>query len=129
MPGEAPAIDTWTAAALGALQGVAEFLPISSSGHLSMAQVLLGIDAEQGGHRFNIVVHAGTLLAVVWVYRADLWRLVRERGTTGRAATLAFVVPAFARRWDPRASARPGPLPEPTIVCSPLATSGREDVS
>ncbi|MEE9383696.1 MAG: undecaprenyl-diphosphate phosphatase [Nannocystaceae bacterium] len=73
----ASVIDPWIAACLGALQGVAEFLPISSSGHLSLAQVLLGIDSAQGGLRFSIVVHSGTLLAVCWVYRGDIWRLLR----------------------------------------------------
>jgi undecaprenyl-diphosphatase len=65
------------AAFLGALQGVAEFLPISSSGHLSLAQAWLGIDAESAGHTFNIAVHAGTLAAVLLVYRRDLVQLVR----------------------------------------------------
>jgi undecaprenyl-diphosphatase len=65
------------AAFLGALQGVAEFLPISSSGHLSLAESWLGVDAESAGHSFNIVVHAGTLLAVLLVYRRDLIDLVR----------------------------------------------------
>ncbi len=58
------------------MQGIAEFLPISSSGHLSLAQLWLGVDPEAGGHSFNIVVHAGTLLAVLWVYRDDLRRLL-----------------------------------------------------
>src|SRR5262245_46560087 len=65
------------AAFLGALQGVAEFLPISSSGHLSLAQAWLGIDAEAAGDSFNIVVHFGTLLAVLLVFRRDLADLVR----------------------------------------------------
>lgn len=70
-------LDVVTAIALGAVQGVAEFLPISSSGHLSLAQALLGIDPERGGHQFTVLVHAATLLAVVWVYRRDVWRLLR----------------------------------------------------
>jgi undecaprenyl-diphosphatase len=65
------------AALLGALQGIAEFLPVSSSGHLSLAQSWLGIDAEAAGHSFNIVVHAGTMLAVLLVYRRDLYDLLR----------------------------------------------------
>lgn len=65
------------AAGLGALQGVTEFLPISSSGHLSLAQSWLGVDLSAAGHRFNIVVHAGTLVAVLWAYRRDLVDLVR----------------------------------------------------
>ncbi len=65
------------AALLGALQGVAEFLPISSSGHLCLAQAWLGISADRAGHTFNIVVHAGTLLAVLWTYRGDLGHMLR----------------------------------------------------
>ena len=65
-PGDQP-LDAVSAALLGALQGVAEFLPISSSGHLSLAQHWLAIDPGAGGHTFNIVVHAGTLLAVLAV--------------------------------------------------------------
>jgi undecaprenyl-diphosphatase len=75
-PQQLEQLDVAAAAGLGALQGVAEFLPISSSGHLSLGQLWLGIDPAAGGHSFNIVVHAGTLLAVLWVYRDDLRRLL-----------------------------------------------------
>jgi len=77
------ALSLGLAAALGALQGVTEFLPISSSGHLSLAQRWLGVDASVAGHRFNIVVHAGTLLAVLWVYRGDLLQLLRSLAPGG----------------------------------------------
>ncbi|MCA9693284.1 MAG: undecaprenyl-diphosphate phosphatase [Myxococcales bacterium] len=70
------------AALLGALQGIAEFLPISSSGHLSLAQRWLAIPADAGGHSFNIVVHAGTLLAVLVHYGRDLLGLARASLTT-----------------------------------------------
>jgi len=73
----APGFDPALAAALGALQGVAEFLPISSSGHLALAQLWLGIDPAAAGHSFNIVVHAGTLLSVLLFYRRDLAALAR----------------------------------------------------
>jgi undecaprenyl-diphosphatase len=63
--------------ALGVLQGATEFLPVSSSGHLALAQAWLGIDPARGGHRMSVVVHAGTLLAVLWTYRRDLPPLVR----------------------------------------------------
>lgn len=72
-----PQLGYGTAAFLGILQGIAEFLPISSSGHLSLAQAWLGIDPSSAGHSFNIVVHAGTLLAVLLVYRRDLLDLAR----------------------------------------------------
>lgn len=65
-------LDPLVAAALGAVQGATEFLPVSSSGHLALAQAFFGVDPETGGHRFSIVAHAGTLLAVVWMYRRDV---------------------------------------------------------
>ncbi len=55
---------------LGVLQGITEFLPISSSGHLVLAQYLLGLRESQ--LFFDIAVHVGTLLAVFLVFRADL---------------------------------------------------------
>ncbi|MFV8755234.1 undecaprenyl-diphosphate phosphatase [Nannocystaceae bacterium ST9] len=72
-----PDLSYAVSAFLGVLQGIAEFLPISSSGHLSLAQAWLGIDPESAGHSFNIVVHAGTLLAVLLIFRRDLIDLVR----------------------------------------------------
>ena len=85
------------AALLGALQGIAEFLPISSSGHLSLAQAWLEVDPSAGGHSFNIVVHAGTLLAVLLVYRRDLIDLVRglldpDHAPWARPMWLALIV-------------------------------------
>lgn len=72
-----PALGPGLAAALGALQGVAEFLPISSSGHLALAERWFGVDPAAAGHSFNIVVHAGTLVAVLVFYREDLGALLR----------------------------------------------------
>ncbi len=72
-----PVLGPGLAAALGALQGVAEFLPISSSGHLALAERWFGVDPTAAGHSFNIVVHAGTLVAVLLFYREDLRALLR----------------------------------------------------
>lgn len=59
---------------LGALQGATEFLPVSSSGHLTIAQALLGIRMENGGlMALDVCLHVGTLLAVVAVFWRDLW--------------------------------------------------------
>jgi undecaprenyl-diphosphatase len=72
-----PGIEWWTAAALGAVQGVAEFLPISSSGHLALGQAWAGIDPSAGGHTLNVIVHAGTLLAILIVYRDSLASIIK----------------------------------------------------
>ena len=61
---------------LGALQGITEFLPISSSGHLVLAQHLLGFQESQ--LFFDIAVHVGTLMAVFLVFRDDLALLLKD---------------------------------------------------
>ena len=59
---------------LGLVQGLTEFLPVSSSGHLALGQALLGI--ETGDVTFEVIVHFGTLLAVVTVLRRRIWSLI-----------------------------------------------------
>ncbi len=59
---------------LGVLQGLTEFFPVSSSGHLVLAQALLGVRVP--GVLFEVVVHLGTLCAVLWVYRARVFHLL-----------------------------------------------------
>ena len=58
---------------LGIVQGLTEFLPVSSSGHLVLVQELLGIN--QPGIAFELVLHLGTLIAVFVYFRAAIWRL------------------------------------------------------
>lgn len=77
---------------LGIVQGLTEFLPVSSSGHLVISQALLGL--ELPGVFFEVVVHLATLCAVCWVYRASLWRLAR--GVFGRDAALTGYVGLLA---------------------------------
>ena len=55
---------------LAILQGLTEFLPISSSGHLVIGQKLLDIDLP--GNAFEVVLHIGTLMSVVTVFRVEL---------------------------------------------------------
>ncbi len=65
------------AVVLGLLQGLAEFLPISSSGHLALAQSLFGVEADKV-LLFAVLLHLGTLIAVFVVYWKDLWELIVE---------------------------------------------------
>jgi len=60
---------------LGIVQGLTEFLPISSSGHLALMQHFLGV--KEAGVFFEVMLHVGTLGAVFLVYRNDLLRLTR----------------------------------------------------
>ncbi len=61
---------------LGVLQGLTEFLPVSSSGHLVLGQTWFGITESQ--LVFDISVHIGTLLAVLVVYRNEIFEIVRS---------------------------------------------------
>lgn len=66
----------WMAILLGIVQGVAEFLPISSSGHLSLLQHYFGM--EEPDALYNILLHFATLVAVCVVYRRDIVDMVLE---------------------------------------------------
>ncbi|RJX24682.1 MAG: undecaprenyl-diphosphate phosphatase [Dethiobacter sp.] len=61
---------------LGLLQGLTEFLPVSSSGHLVLAQSFLNI--KQPGVTFEVMVHFGTLMSIIRVFRKDLCSLFRS---------------------------------------------------
>lgn len=76
------------AIALGILQGLSEFLPISSSAHLTLAPWLFGW--EDPGLAFDVALHFGTLLAVLWYFRMEWVQLVKAAFgiiTTGRIET------------------------------------------
>jgi undecaprenyl-diphosphatase len=62
---------------LGVVQGLTEFLPVSSSGHLLLGQYFLGMDQERFGLSFDAAIHTGTVLAVVWFFRGDLLAMAR----------------------------------------------------
>lgn len=63
----------------GLLQGIAEFLPISSSGHLALAQNLFGVSNAEGNDylAFNVFLHLATLAAVFTVYHKDVWLVIK----------------------------------------------------
>ena len=67
-------IDWYQAVLLAVVQGVTEFLPISSSAHLVIPSLLLGWDDQ--GLAFDVAVHVGTLTAVVFYYRKDIARML-----------------------------------------------------
>lgn len=68
----------WKAVILGLVQGLAEFLPISSSGHLVIIKHILGVDLESGGMFFDVMLHLGTLVAIFIAFHKDIGKLVTE---------------------------------------------------
>ncbi len=63
------------AVVLGTLQGLTEFLPVSSSAHLSLTPWVMGW--QPAGLGFDVALHIGTLVALVWYFRAEWVRLIR----------------------------------------------------
>jgi undecaprenyl-diphosphatase len=116
------------AALLGILQGLTEFLPVSSSGHLVLAETILG--ARMPGVVFEVAAHLGTTLAVLFFYRRAIAGMVlslarRRRKPLSRLALLiaAGSVPAavlgklFADDIEPA-------FPRPIYACLFLAVTG-----
>ncbi len=68
----------WKALILGLVQGLAEFLPVSSSGHLIIIKQILGVDLESGGMFFDVMLHFGTLVAIFIAFWKDIKRLIIE---------------------------------------------------
>ena len=60
---------------LGLVQGLTEFLPVSSSGHLAIGKALLGVEPS-GDLIFEVTVHAATVLATIVVFRKQIWKLL-----------------------------------------------------
>ena len=81
----------------GTIQGAAEFLPISSSGHLALAHYFLG--AQASDLAFDVALHLGTLLAILFYFRDDFWQmgkailgLHKQREETRRLQRMALFI-------------------------------------
>ncbi len=68
----------WNAALLGLIQGLAEFFPISSSGHLAIFQTFLRIGSVEEHLLFDVLLHLGTLAAVFVAFRKDVMGIINE---------------------------------------------------
>ncbi|MBQ7064179.1 MAG: undecaprenyl-diphosphate phosphatase [Firmicutes bacterium] len=70
-------LSIWEAVWMAILQGLTEFLPISSSGHLAILGNVLRINTD-GGALLEVVLHVGTLISIILIYYKDVWTLIRE---------------------------------------------------
>lgn len=84
--------DLLSALLLGILEGLTEFLPVSSTGHLLIAEQWLGRRSDF----FNIVIQAGAILAITLVYRQRLWELATGLGERANRDYVAKLIGAFA---------------------------------
>jgi len=102
---------------LGLVQGIAEFLPISSSGHLSLFQNFFGLQSAEESNLFlDVVLHLGTLISVFIYYWHDIVSMVQEffrgcaalvAGATARGGPLRRLRPANTTAVGPYAGIPP----------------------
>ncbi len=67
-------MDILQAIIIGIVQGLTEFLPVSSSAHLIFAQNALGVESSLA---FDVFLHLGSLIAVLWFFRADIIKMIQ----------------------------------------------------
>jgi undecaprenyl-diphosphatase len=85
-------VTVWQAIVLGIVQGVTEFAPISSSGHLILVPWLFGWSIVQDpalNKSFDVALHIGTLVGALVYFRADVWRYLKAFGVSFRARRIA----------------------------------------
>ena len=83
---------------LGIVEGITEFLPVSSTGHLVVAQRMLGIPGTEATNAFNIVIQVGAILAVLRLYSgrvAEVLEGLRGRNDTGKNLLACMLVAFF----------------------------------
>lgn len=88
-------MDLWQALVLGLIEGLTEFLPVSSTGHLLIAQRLMGIESSEAANAYAIVIQAGAIVAVLGLYRHRVGQMLlglAGRNPEGRAIALALLV-------------------------------------
>jgi undecaprenyl-diphosphatase len=94
-------MEWWQAAILGVIEGITEFLPVSSTGHLLVAQELLGIGGTTASDAYSICIQAGAIVAVLGLYRARARQLAL--GAVGRDGAGARLLVSLALAFLPAA--------------------------
>lgn len=86
-------MDTLQAIILGVVQGLTEFLPVSSSGHLQLANEILGTDLNpESNLTFSLTLHAATVLSTVVILWAEIWKLIKGVFSRTFTAEQAYVL-------------------------------------
>src|SRR4029079_8888718 len=97
-------MDVWQSALLGLVEGVTEFLPVSSTGHLILAERALGIGDDESSRTFAICIQAGASAAVLGLYLPRIRSMIagRERALLARLVVAflpAAVIGLVSEKW------------------------------
>src|ERR1700693_4133671 len=74
----------------GIVEGLTEFLPVSSTGHLLLLDIFYGFNDEAFGHTFDVLIQLGAILAILVIYFRKLWTIAM--GMFSDAAARRFVI-------------------------------------
>lgn len=79
---------------LGVIQGITEFLPVSSTGHLVVMERVFGFGEEELGIFFDVMIHGGTLMALIFYFRKDILKIGSDflKGPLGKKGKLARLI-------------------------------------
>ena len=83
-------METWQVVLLGLIEGLTEFIPVSSTGHILLAGHFLGFDSP--GKTFEVLIQLGAILAIVSVYAVKLWTIARDLPSDPRARRFVFAI-------------------------------------
>jgi undecaprenyl-diphosphatase len=120
-------MSTWHVILLGLLEGLTEFIPVSSTGHLLLAGHFLGFNSP--GKTFEVLIQLGSILAIVSVYFAKLLRLLIDLPSDARArrfvvAVLVAFLPAAVIGAVAHKYIKEYLFESPTLVCTTLIVGG-----
>jgi undecaprenyl-diphosphatase len=120
-------MQTWQVILLGLLEGATEFLPVSSTGHLLLAEHFLGI--KSNGRTFEVLIQLGAILAILTVYFGKLWRILLDLPRDARTqrfviAVLVAFLPAAVIGVALHKFIKQVLFESPTTVCVALVVGG-----
>jgi undecaprenyl-diphosphatase len=120
-------MEVWQAIFLGLLEGATEFLPVSSTGHLLLAEYFLGI--KSNGRTFEVLIQLGAILAILTVYFAKLWTILIKLPSDARvrrfaAAVIIAFLPAAVIGATLHKFIKGVLFESPVLICSSLIIGG-----
>jgi undecaprenyl-diphosphatase len=120
-------METWQVILLGLIEGLTEYIPVSSTAHLLLTQRLLGVSSP--GHTFEVLIQLGAILALLTVYAGKLWHLARSLPSDPKtqkfvlAVLLAFL-PAAVVGAGLHKVIKEVLFESPLVICASLVIGG-----
>ena len=120
-------METWHAILLGLVEGLTEYIPVSSTAHILLTEKLLGVSSDNG--TFEVLIQLGAILALLSVYAAKLWNLLvslpsDKRTQTFAAAVLLAFLPAAVLGFAFHKFITQVLFASPLVICSSLVFGG-----